>query len=366
VFTSPDEVEVNGERISSRRFVLATGASPYVPPMPGLDTITYLTNETIFGLQQLPARLAVVGGGPIGIELAQAFSRLGSEVTVLQRNPTIMPREEPEAAQQLQARLASEGVVFLTSVQVRHIETGDEGIHLIYENKAGREQVLAVDELLLAVGRQPNVEGLNLEAAGVEYGRGRLKLDGRLRTTNPRIYACGDVAGPYQFTHMAEYQAGVVISNAVFRVPKRVDYRVVPWVTYTDPELARVGLSEAEAQEQGIPHAVLRFDFSAIDRAITERETDGFAKFIVRGGSRLRGGGQILGATLLGAHAGELLHEIVLAMQAKVPFSKISATIHAYPTLAQINRRTVNSYYGKRLFSPGTRRVVRWINRFIP
>ena len=214
-------------------------------------------------------------------------------------------------------------------------------------------------QILVAVGRRPNVDGLGLEAAGVSATNSGITVDRRMRTSQRHIYACGDVCGPYPFTHMAEYQAGIVISNAVFRFPKRADYRVVPWVTFTDPELARVGLTEQQAREQGIEPTVLRFAFKDIDRALTEVETGGLTKLVTHKG-------RVIGASILGPHAGELIHEIVLAMQTGAKIGDISAAIHAYPTLAQIHRRTVNTAYAPKLFSPGTRRLVAVINRLLP
>lgn len=364
-FTGPDTIEVGGEPVAGRRFVIATGSRPAVPPLEGLAEAGYLTNEQVFSLESLPPRLAVLGGGPIGVELAQAYARLGSRVTLLQRGPTLLPREDPEAARLLAEVLAAEGMDVVTGAEPLRVERREDG-RVIHYRQEEREQTLACDEILVAIGRRPATDGLDLEAAGVEIGHGGVQVDRRLRTSNRRIFACGDVAGPYQFTHMAEYQAGVVLANAVFRMPKKVDYRVVPWVTYTDPEIARVGLTEAEAAEQGVPVEVLHFPLKDVDRAIVEHEDRGFAKLLVKKGSRFRGGGRIVGATLVGSHAGELLHEVVLAMQAGVPIGTLSATIHAYPTRAQIVRRTVNTHFSAVLFSNRSKKVVQWINRLLP
>jgi pyruvate/2-oxoglutarate dehydrogenase complex dihydrolipoamide dehydrogenase (E3) component len=354
-FIDAHKVRVNGGVIHGKRFVIATGSQPLIPPIEGLQEAGCLTNEDLFTLRELPARLVVLGGGPVGLEMAQAFARLGSAVTVVERLPHLLPQEDPEVADALQARLESEGLKILTSTRAARVVRDGENTQVT----CTRGSALVTDRLLVAVGRRPIVSGLGLDAAGIEHDEQGIRVDRRQRTSQKHIYACGDVCGPYPFTHMAEYQAGIVISNAVFRLPKKTDYRVVPWVTYTDPELARVGLTEQQARDKGMNPAVLRFSFQDIDRAITDGETAGLAKLVVHKG-------RILGASLLGAHAGELVHEIVLAMKTGAGIGDISAAIHAYPTLSQIHRRTVNTWYGRKLFSPGTRRLVRWINRLLP
>jgi len=359
-FVAPRQVEVNGEVIKAKRIVIATGSSPYIPPIEGLEEAGYLTNEQLFSLEQRPGHLAILGGGPIGIEMAQAFHRLGSRVTVLLRGDTIMPNDDAEHAAQLKSVLMEEGVEFLNNSELQRVARREDGVLLLALKVSGdEERQLQVDELLVATGRQPNTGGLNLEAAGVEAGHKGITVDARLRTTNRHIYACGDVCGPYQFTHMAEYQAGIVISNALFRFPKKVDYRFVPWVTYTEPELAGVGLSEQKAREQGLEVEVLRFPFKDIDRAVTEGATAGGTKFVVHKG-------KIVGASILGGHAGELLHEIVLAMKSGSTLTTLSSTIHAYPTLSQVHRRTANTQLSGKLFSPFSRQLVQWLNRLLP
>ncbi len=357
-FANPREVLVKGERIAARRFVIATGSRPVAPPVPGLADAGYLTNEDVFALRELPRRLAVVGAGPVGMELAQAFQRLGSQVTVVEQASEVMPREEPKLAAELRAILEREGVRFRLGARLDRVERDRDGATL--QLHQGDEHLpVTVDRILVAAGRAPNVEALDLNAANVRFdGRG-IGVDARLRTSEPHIYACGDVTGLYPFTHVAEYQAGIVIANAVFRVPKRADYRVVPWVTYTDPELARVGLAAWEALERHDDARVLEFPFAEVDRALAEAEPHGRLQLVVRRG-------RILGATILGAHGGELLHEIVLAMQAGVKLGSLSAAIHAYPTLAQVHRRAANTLYAEQLFSARTRRLVRWMHRLLP
>lgn len=359
-FVDPHTLEVNGQALRGRRFVIATGSHPAIPPIPGLADAGYITHLDVFSLTALPARLIVLGGGPIGVELAQALARLGSRVTIVEMAGQILAREDAEIVGLLQARLQAEGIAIHTTTAVLQVHRSERGkIVQCRHTGSGESLALEADEILVATGRRPNIEGLALDAAGVRHTPRGIDVDRRLRTSAKHIYACGDVCGPYPFTHMAEYQAGIVIANAVFRLPKKADYRVVPWVTFTDPELARVGLTETEATAQGITSTVLRFPFQDVDRAVTESETVGLVKLIVHKE-------RIIGASILGPHAGELLHEIVLAMKLGVKIGRIAATIHAYPTLAQALRRAVNTYYGPKLFSPGARRLVKWLQRLLP
>jgi len=354
-FTGPHSVRVGDRLLQARRFVIATGSRPLLPPLEGLAQAGCLTNENIFSLRELPRRLLVLGGGAIGVEMAQAFQRLGSRVTLVERAPQLLPAEDAEVAGLLRRRLEAEGVVVHTSTRAEAVGL-DGGVRRL-RCSGGLE--LAGEALLVAVGRRPNVEGLGLEAAGVKTGPRGIEVDRRQRSSQKHIYACGDVCGPWPFTHMAEYQAGIVIANAVFRFPKKTDYRVVPRVTYTDPEVARVGLNERQARERGIDCELLRVPFSDIDRALTGAEPWGEARLLARRG-------RILGATLIGPQAGELIHEIVLAMQTGRRIADLSATIHAYPTLSQVHRRVVNTHYGRKLFSPRSRRLVQWLNRLLP
>jgi pyruvate/2-oxoglutarate dehydrogenase complex dihydrolipoamide dehydrogenase (E3) component len=359
-FLDPHTIEIDGAMLRARRFVIATGSRPAVPPIEGLAEAGYLTNLDVFSLARLPERLVVLGAGPIGVELAQALARLGSRVMIVETAEAILPREDLEVTALLRARLEAEGIAIHTATRAQRVRTVSAGkIVECQRIDDGRTVTLDADAILVATGRRPNVEGLGLEAAGVAYTTSGIGVDRRLRTSAKHIYACGDVCGPYPFTHMAEYQAGIVIANAVFRLPKQTDYRIVPWVTFTDPELARVGLTESEACARGIAPTVLRFPFKDVDRALTESETDGLVKLVVHKG-------RILGASILGPRAGELLPEIALAMKLKAKIGSISATIHAYPTLAQALRRAVNTYYAPRVFSPATRRLVKWMQRLVP
>ena len=357
-FLDSHTVDVDGQAIAGRRFVIATGSRPVAPPVPGLDAVDYLTNETVFAEKRLPERLAVLGGGPIGLELAQAFQRLGSQVTVLEMAPQVLPKEDPEIAASLHDALTAEGLDVRTGVTVGQVD-GEGGQYRLHCQTGDQTDVVEADRLLVAAGRSPNVEALDLDRAGVISDRAGIRVDARMRTSARHIFACGDVCGPYPFTHMAEYQAGVIIANAIFRFPKKADYRVVPWVTYTAPEVAHVGLTEQQARDQGLTVQIARFPFGDVDRALAEGSERGLAKLVVHKG-------RLAGASLVGPHAGELIHELVLAMQARVKIGQIAAAIHAYPTLAQINRRAVNSLYSPKLFAPRTRRVVHWINRLLP
>ncbi|MFV1997933.1 MAG: dihydrolipoyl dehydrogenase [Acidiferrobacterales bacterium] len=354
-FVDAHSVRVGDRVIHGRRFVIATGSRPFIPPIDGLEETGYLTNLDIFSLQQLPQKLVVLGGGPIGLEMAQAFSRLGSQVTVIEMLPHLLPQEDPEISDTLRSILEQEGIAIHTGTSAERVRRENDNRIVECSNNITVE----ADQILVAVGRRANVSNLGLEAAGIEYSERGVQVDSRMRSSQKHIFAVGDVCGPYPFTHMAEYQAGIIISNAIFRFPKKADYRVVPWVTYTDPELARVGLTEKQAREKGIEPTVLRFPFKNVDRALTDNETGGIVKLITQKGS-------ILGASILGPHGGELLQEIVLAMKTGAKIGDISATIHAYPTLSQINRRTVNTAYAPKLFSAGTRKIVRWINRLLP
>ncbi len=320
--------EVDGKQLRARAFVIATGSRPAIPSVEGLKPGGFLTNEQVFSLQERPNSLAVIGAGPIGCELSQAFSRLGSDVTIISSKNQILPKEDSEAAQVVQEQFESEGIKILGEARAEKVEVVDGKKQLTAGGKT-----ITVDEILVAGGRLPNVESLNLEAAGVEVGKPGIIVNQKLQTTNPKIYACGDVIGGYQFTHVAGYEAVVVLTNALFFPISKANYRVIPWATFTDPELARVGLTQKQAQERyGNDVYVLKQPFSDVDRAQAEAATDGFGKIITKGN------GQILGAHLVGLAAGELIHEIVLAMSNKLPVSALTG-IHVYPTLSEVNSK---------------------------
>ncbi|MFB2918270.1 dihydrolipoyl dehydrogenase family protein [Aerosakkonema funiforme] len=328
-FIDEETFSVNNRRLTARAFVISTGSRPAIPPIPGIQEAGYITNEQVFQLTKCPHSLAVIGGGPIGCELGQAFARLGSQITIIASRDYILPKEDPEAAQVVQSQMESEGITVITKTRVERVEIID-GKKQIW---AGDRQIIA-DEILVAAGRKPNIESLNLEAAGVAVDKHGVTVNAKLQTTNPRIYACGDVIGGYQFTHVASYEASVVLKNALFLPLTKAKYEIIPWATFTDPELARVGLTEQQAKEKyGDKIYVLKQNFAEVDRAQAEAATSGFAKIITRSN------GVILGAHLVGPSAGELIHEIVLAMSHKLKVSTLSGIIHIYPTLAEINSK---------------------------
>jgi len=332
---SPWEVEVDGQRITTRNIVIASGARARVPDIPGLDKLDYLTSDTLWDIRDLPARLLIVGGGPIGCELAQAFSRLGARVTLVSHAARVLPREDEEVAAQVMAAFQREGIAVHCGFEARRFQRDEQGQSAVFQTPDG-EQTLAFDRVLLAVGRTANTEGLGLEALGIAVNtNGTIEVDETLRTSIPTIYACGDIVGPYMFTHMASHQAWYAAVNALFGRFKtyKVDYSVVPWATFTDPEVARVGLNESDAIAGGIPYEVSRYDIDDLDRAIADGEAHGFIKVLTAPGSD-----RILGATIVAYHAAELITEYVMAMKHGIGLKKILATIHIYPTLSESNK----------------------------
>lgn len=332
---SPYGVMVNGEVITAKNIIIASGARPFVPPIPGLDQVDPLTSDNLWSLKEYPKRLLVMGGGPIGCELAQSFQRLGVDVTLVDMAPRLMPREDDDVSEYVLDCFQQEGVRVLLNQKIVGFEKKDQTIVASLRNGSG-QQVVECDRVLVAVGRKANTEGFGLESLGIETTpQGTILVDDYLRTRFPHIYACGDVAGPYQFTHTAAHQAWYATVNALFGKFKkfRVDYKVIPWATFTDPEVARVGLSETEAQEKGIEYEVTRYDIDDLDRAIADGEARGFVKVLTPKGSD-----RILGCTIVGAHAGELITEFVTAMKHNIGLNKILGTIHIYPTMSEANK----------------------------
>jgi len=347
-------VAVGEFEIKARRFVLATGSSPAVPPIPGLDRVHYFTNETIFDLAECPRRLAVIGAGPIGLELAQAFGRLGAEVIVIEA-ASPLAKDDPECAAVVLDALARDRVEIRAHTKVLGVEAGS-GIKLALEGPGGADAIEA-SHLLVAAGRRPNVEGLELQAAGIRHEAGGITVGKGLKTTNRRVYAIGDVIGGLQFTHVSNYHAGLVIRNALFRLPVRARNDVVPWVTYTDPELAQVGLTDVEARKRGAIR-VLRWPYHENDRAQAERETRGHIKVVT---SR---SGRVLGTTIVGAQAGELIAPWSLAVQGGLNVRAFAAAVLPYPTLGEIGKRAAVTYFALGATSPWVRRIIALLRQF--
>jgi len=356
MITSPWTVEVNGQTLTTRAIVVATGAAPLIPKLPGLDDVRHYTSDTIWNLTERPERLIVLGGGPIGCELAQAFARLGCQVVQVARSG-LMGREDPDAAAAVEAALIADGVSLMKGTETLRCEKVD-GEQRLWIRRDGQDEALPFDALLLAVGRAPRTAGFGLEALEIPLTRARtLETNAWLQTRYPNIYACGDVAGPFQFTHTAAHQAWYAAVNALFGGLKRfkADYSVIPWVTFTDPEVARVGLSETEARERGIAVEVTRYGLDDLDRAIAEDAAHGYVKVLT-----VPGKDRILGVTIVGAHAGEMLSEFVLAMRHGLGLNKILGTIHPYPTWAEANKYAAGEW--KRAHAP--QKLLGWVARY--
>jgi pyruvate/2-oxoglutarate dehydrogenase complex dihydrolipoamide dehydrogenase (E3) component len=343
--TSPWTVQVrNGESVTNlttRAIVIAAGARPFVPPIPGIDKVDVLTSDTVWDLRELPRRLVVLGGGPIGSELAQAFARFGSRVTQVEMLPRLLVREDPEVSALVQERFQAEGINVLVGHRAKQVMVEGEKKILLCESD-GKGVGIEFDALLCAVGRVPNTEGYGLEELGVPVTKARtVETNEYLQTLYPNIFACGDVAGPYQFTHTAAHQAWYAAVNALFGGLKkfRADYSVIPWATFTDPEVARVGLNETEARERGIAFEVTTYGLDDLDRAIADEEAHGFVKVLTAPGRD-----RILGATIVGEHAGELIVEFIAAMKHGIGLNKILGTIHIYPTLAEANKYAAGAW----------------------
>ncbi|WP_370400352.1 dihydrolipoyl dehydrogenase family protein [Sulfitobacter sp. JB4-11] len=355
-FISDDEVQAGDTIIKARRIVIATGSSPLVPPIPGLDSVPFETNETLFDLREQPRHLLIIGGGPIGMEMAQAHVRMGCKVTVIEGEKAL-GKDDPELATVVLTALRDEGVVIEEDATASEIRGKAGAIEV--EAKDGR--VFKGSHLLLAVGRKANTDKLDLEKAGVKPGKNGIKVDASLRTSNKKIYAIGDVAGGMQFTHVAGYHAGVIIRSMLFGLPSKAKTSHIPWATYTEPELAQVGLTEAEAKKaHGIKLEVVRFHYTHNDRAIAERKTKGFIKVMVAKG-------RPVGASIVGYQAGELINLWALALANNMKMSQIAAMVAPYPTIGEINKRAAGAYFSPRLFeSDMVKRVVGFVQRYIP
>lgn len=355
-FIDAKTVEAGGHMIRARRFVISTGSSPSAPPIPGIEKVSFFTNETIFNNKRTLPHLLVIGGGPIGMELAQAHRRLGSEVTVLEAF-TPLGKDDPELTAVVLKQLEAEGVNILSGIRVENLERSKTGVraNILVDDQP---QQIEGSHLLVAAGRAPNVDGLELEKAGIDFDKRGIKVSTKLKTSNSRVYAIGDVSGGLQFTHMAGYHAGLVIRNALFRLPVKVSTSAIPWVTYTDPELAHVGLTEEQARKSHSKVQVLRWPYSENDRAQAERATEGFIKVVAGKG------GRILGVTIVGEHAGELIQTWVLAITKKMKVKDMTSIVVAYPTLSEISKRAAYTYYFPSLTNPWIGRVIRFLRKF--
>ena len=347
-FLGSNAVEVDGTRLTFKRAVIATGARAAAPPIPGLDSIDYLTNENLFSLTKLPPRLGVIGAGPIGCEMAQSFAQLGSEVSLVETEHGILPREDRDAAEIVQRRMMSDGVKLLCcgrNLAIKRDDSGgaNRGIRLTVESH-GTVYDHSIDKLLVSVGRAPNIETLNLDSVGVAYHKKGVTVSDRMQTTNPMIYAAGDVCSPFQFTHAADFMARIVIQNALFMGRKKFSSLVIPWSTYTSPEIAHVGLYEQQAKENNMEVDTYMQKFQDVDRAILDGEEDGFVKVLVR-----KGTDRIVGATIVASHAGDMISEISLAMSYGLGLGKIGNTIHPYPTQAEAIRKLGDQFSKTRL-----------------
>ena len=355
-FLSPNEVQAGAFKIQARRIVIATGSRPFVPPIPGIETVSYHTNETIFDLREKPDHLLIIGAGPIGLEMAQAHVRLGCQVTVIEGDKAL-GKDDPDAAAVVLEHLRSEGVNIVE--QAKASEISEDAGTITVKTEDG--QAFSGSHLLVAVGRKTNTERLNLDAAGIETSRTGIKTDASLRTTNKKVYAIGDIAGGLQFTHVAGYHASVIIRSLLFALPSKAQTKHIPWVTYTQPELAQVGLTEAQANAaHGSAMEVARFEYHHNDRAIAERKTDGFIKVMVVKG-------RPVGATIVGEQAGELISLWSLAIANRLKMSQVAGMIAPYPTISEVNKRAAGAYFTPRLFdNPTVKRVVRLVQRLIP
>ncbi len=354
---SPYEVRVNGKVLTTRSIVIATGARPLVPPIPGLSNVPYLTSDTIWEIRERPERLVVLGGGPIGCELTQAFARLGSSVTQVEMAPRIMGREDPEISDHVKARFEKEGVRVLTGHRAKEVVV-EEGNKVLVCEHGGEEVRVEFDQILVALGRAANTKGFGLSELGVKLaGNGTIETDELLRTNFPNIFCAGDVAGPYQFTHTAAHQAWYASVNALFGRFKhmKADYRVIPWATYTDPEVARVGLNETEAREKKIPYEVTTYGIDDLDRAIADSEDHGVVKVLT-----VPGKDKILGVTIMGSHAGDIIAEYILAMKNGLGLNKIMGTIHIYPTLSEANKYAAGEWKKARV----PEKTLKWVAKY--
>lgn len=344
-FSDEHSILSNGKAYSAKNWVIATGSSPGIPPIEDLDETGYVTNKEIFSLDQLPESMIILGAGPIAMEMAQSFNRLGTQVTVIQRSGQILSKEDKDMADEVMKVLSSEGVVFYLNSSIIRAGEKDSEKEVLIKDENRKEVNLRAEKLLVAMGRTPNLKGLGLGDIGVEFDKKGLKTDHRLRTSRKHIFAAGDVTGQYQFTHAAGYEGGIVLANTILHLPKKTDYTFLPWCTYTDPELASIGMNEKAAQAAGVKYSVWTEDFKDNDRSLTEGEKVGKIKMILDGKEKP------LGVQILGPRAGELLNEWVAVLNGKVKLSTLASAVHPYPTLGEINKRVAGDLFSPKIFS---------------
>jgi pyruvate/2-oxoglutarate dehydrogenase complex dihydrolipoamide dehydrogenase (E3) component len=353
-FVDEHSVRLNGDTVSAKNWVIATGSSPSIPATEGLDKTAHLTNKEIFTLDQLPRSMVILGAGPIAIEMAQAFCRLGTKVSVVQRSGQILTKEDKDMADEVMKVLSSEGVSFHLSASVLRVKNLGSEKEIDLEDGEGKPLSLKAEKLLVAMGRDPNVKALGLERIGVEFDRKGIKVDDRMRTTQKHIYAAGDITGAYQFTHAAGYEGGIVVSNAIFHLPRRANYTFLPWCTYTDPELASVGMNEKRAREAGMEYSVWTEPFKSNDRSLAEGEQTGKIKLLLDKSEKP------LGVQILGPQAGELVSEWVALFNGKVKLSTLATAVHPYPTLGEINKRVAGTLLSQKIFSERVRKGLKF------
>ena len=344
-FTDEHAVRLNGKTYSAKAWVIATGSSAIIPPIKGLDQTPYITNKEIFYLDRLPRSMIVLGAGPIGVEMAQTFRRFGTEVTVVDMAPQILPHDDQDLAQKVMETLVSEGVKFYVNHTIEAVSDLGNERKVTVKQKDGRIVTLKAETVLVALGRIANVEDLGLEAIGIEHDRRGIKVDTRMRTNHKHIYAVGDVNGGFQFTHAAGYEGGIVVSNAIFRLPRKADYTYLPWCTFTDPPLGNIGMNEKMAREAGIEYTVWTEEFKDNDRSVAEGEKIGKIKMLLNEKEKP------IGVQILGPHAGDLLAEWVAVLNGKVKLATLAAAVHPYPTIGEINKRVAGKFFSPKIFS---------------
>lgn len=344
--------------ISAKKIVIATGSRTFIPPIEGLEETGFITNVEVFSLEKQPKSLAVIGGGPIGCELSQTFQRLGTEVHILVRGASVMSKDDPDVAEFIMKKFKEEGIDIIPEMNIVKVEKTEGGKKITY-TQGDNTNELEVEEILVSTGRTPNIEMLNLEAAGIKYGKRGIPTNNKLRTNKRHIYAVGDVNGQYLFTHTAGYEAGAVVSNAIMHFPRKVDYKKIPWTTFTDPEVASCGYNETMAKKEGIKYDVFTHSFERQDRALAESENFGMIKILTKGWRK-----KIIGCQIVGPHAGEIIHEMIIALEKGANLATIAGAVHVYPTLAEICKSAAGKYFGQKLFSNRTRKILKFFFRY--